>query len=72
MQISNESGLRIPSKALCTAVHDADPTIHVHVDGAQGWGGVPSGTICKTWVVTTTQPVRTSGLLALKRQVSFI
>lgn len=40
MQISNESGLRIPSKDLCKAVHDVDPTVHVHVDGAQGWGAL--------------------------------
>lgn len=39
-EISNESGLRIPSKDLCKAVHDVDPTVHVHVDGAQGWGAL--------------------------------
>ena len=38
MQISNVSGLRLPSKDICTAVHAVDPNVHVHVDGAQGWG----------------------------------
>ena len=37
-QISNESGLRLPAKGLCTAIHAVDPNVHVHVDGAQGWG----------------------------------
>ena len=30
--------MRIPSKDLCSAVHAVDPNVHVHVDGAQGWG----------------------------------
>ncbi|NIB42558.1 aminotransferase class V-fold PLP-dependent enzyme [Pseudomaricurvus alkylphenolicus] len=37
-ELSNISGLRMPAKALCSAVHDYNPDILVHVDGAQSWG----------------------------------
>ncbi|BFM14504.1 hypothetical protein R50073_06870 [Maricurvus nonylphenolicus] len=37
-ELSNISGLRIPAKALCSAIHAYNPDIFVHVDGAQSWG----------------------------------
>ena len=39
-QVSNESGLRIPAKALCAKIHEEFPDVHVHVDGAQSWGAL--------------------------------
>lgn len=38
--LSNESGVLLPAKDICTAVHDYDPNIHVHVDGAMTWGSM--------------------------------
>lgn len=32
------SGTRLPAKALCSAIHQKNPRVHVHVDGAQSWG----------------------------------
>ena len=32
------SGTRLPAKALCSAIHQKKPRVHVHVDGAQSWG----------------------------------
>lgn len=37
-ELSNISGLRMPAKELCTAIHAYNPDIFVHVDGAQSWG----------------------------------
>lgn len=36
--LSNESGVLLPAKEICQAVHQFNPDIHVHVDGAQTWG----------------------------------
>jgi selenocysteine lyase/cysteine desulfurase len=39
-ELSNISGLRLPAKELCAAIHAYNPDIFVHVDGAQSWGCV--------------------------------
>lgn len=39
--LSNESGVLLPAKEICQAVHQFNPAIHVHVDGAQTWGTMP-------------------------------
>lgn len=39
-ELSNISGLRMPSKALCEAIHSYNPDIFVHVDGAQSLGAL--------------------------------
>ena len=51
-EISNVSGIRIPAKGLCKAIHEglkdpennkeykARPDIHIHIDGAQSWGSL--------------------------------
>lgn len=38
--LSNISGTRLPAAAICRAVHAYNPSIHVHVDGAQSWGSM--------------------------------
>lgn len=38
--ISNISGTRLPAQAICKAVHQFNPDIFVHLDGAQSWGSV--------------------------------
>lgn len=39
-ELSNISGLRMPAKMLCDAIHNYNPDIFVHVDGAQSWGAL--------------------------------
>lgn len=39
-ELSNISGLRMPSKLLCEAIHNYNPEIFVHVDGAQSLGAL--------------------------------
>ena len=39
-ELSNISGTRLPARNLCSAIHDFNPDIHVHVDGAQSWGSL--------------------------------
>lgn len=38
--ISNVSGLRLPSRELCAAARRKNPDLHIHIDGAQSWGAV--------------------------------
>lgn len=37
-EISNMSGIKLPAKEICQAVHNEYPNCKVHVDGAQSWG----------------------------------
>ena len=37
-ELSNISGVRLPSQAICNAVRDYNKEILIHVDGAQSWG----------------------------------
>ena len=39
-EISNISGMRLPAEALCKAIHEVNPKIFVHVDGAQSLGNI--------------------------------
>lgn len=32
------TGTRLPVKVICDEIHQKDPAVHVHVDGAQSWG----------------------------------
>lgn len=36
--ISNVTGMRLPARQICRALHALKPDLHVHVDGAQTWG----------------------------------
>ena len=38
IQISHLTGTRLPAKTICDDIHQKDPAVHVHVDGAQAWG----------------------------------
>jgi cysteine desulfurase/selenocysteine lyase len=38
--LSNVSGRLLPAQAICEMVHKFDPSIWVHIDGAQSWGSV--------------------------------
>ena len=38
--ISNVSGVRLPARRICRALHGRDARLHVHIDGAQTWGVV--------------------------------
>ena len=38
--LSNISGLRLPAREICAAIHAKNPDIFIHLDGAQSWGSM--------------------------------